>query len=158
MTGEWWIGIGTLIIGFLTLVVATISLKLQYSNIEHQKKRDETPLLKLYIETHKSDNAKINMPMFMYNSFLFIHNIGKCDVSINECFFDSKPISSCNLFLQPENITNIPLYSGSRISCHLASVAGLSKVITGKSIEIHGVVIESGKPFVIPFPLYEERI
>ena len=132
------------IVSTLALIAAFFSLGWQIYTWLHQKKREETPLLR--VTTIKKDGHRI----------FYIQNIGKCGVVILSCVIDSIPIESYRPIKNPNTIIGAKVGPGNAISSQIVTWYGYSSDLQGKLAKIK-CQLDSGKTIEVEYTLSEEQ-
>ena len=133
-----------ILIPSITLIVTVISLVWQVCTWRHQKKREETPILRVVVKRHEARRV------------FYIQNIGQCSVQIEECSVGSTPIESYPIFNTPNFIIGAKVGVGNAVSSKIVESGRLSRDLQGKIAKIK-CKLDSGKTFEAEYTLGEEQ-
>lgn len=136
MGNESWVSVGILIATSLSFFVALIALILQFRDSKRQKEKDETPILKVYIQRREKHNGfGNNINCYAACSFV-VKNVGPCGVTILECLIGDKPIIEFNQELtKPEIIIGAFLETHDFVSCPI-NRSRTSQVSAGSNVKL----------------------
>lgn len=142
------------LIALAALGVSILSILWQFHTWRHQKKREDTPLLKVFI---KKRSISIGQGQSMIETQFVIQNIGTCGVKILDCTINGKPITEYKELFESERIIGAIVQPDLSIYCLRDPVLNApNDVTTGSHVKLK-YKADSGKTFQKDFTLSMEE-
>lgn len=140
-------------IGILGFILALISLGWQIFTWKEQRKRDDTPLLKVGFRKKQTLGANGKLKTSVR---LVVENVGNCGVTIICCKINNKMIDEFPGILEPQNIIGAKLEPKNILSCnYVATNHSVQAIPLGSTVQMK-YKADSGKTFDKEYTLSEE--
>ena len=140
------------------LLAAFLSLGWQIYTWLHQKKREETPILRMIIKKKEIKLWESVPAPFRFNivhKTFYIQNIGSCSVEILNCSIDSVPVGLYSNIKEPNVIIGAKIGPGNSVSSPIEKLYGVPNNLQGKLAKIK-CKLASGNIFEAEYTLSEE--
>ena len=140
------------IISTIALILALVSLGWQVYTWRHRKKREETPMLRVFILREEKHDHFGKIQSYFY---FVIQNVGSCGITVLDCKINDLPICQYKEFINADiNIIGAKIEPMNSVRCTWLWMLN-SKIRLGTDVKL-SYKSDSGKTYHRAFTLSED--